>query len=134
MGIVYAPVTVSSSRGRRARVRMLVDSGSVYSLLPRRTWQRLGLKPKRKETFQLADGTTVERDVSECLVKYGRKEAHSPVVLGEPGDDEPLLGAVTLENFGLVLDPFSRRLQPMRLLLMALPVPYTQHSVLGTRD
>ena len=123
MGITYAPVTVSSPRGRRARVRMLVDSGAVYSLLPRRTWQRLGLKPKRKEAFQLADGSTVERQVSECLIRYGRAEAHSPVILGEPGDDEPLLGAVTLETLGLMLDPFSRRLRPMRLVLMGMPIP-----------
>lgn len=122
MGLTYAPVTVSSSGGRRARVRMLVDSGAVYSLLPRKTWQRLGLKPKRKEAFQLADGSTVERQVSECLIRYGRAEAHSPVILGEPGDDEPLLGAVTLETLGLVLDPFSRRLRPMHLVLMGLPI------------
>lgn len=125
MGITYVPVTVSAPAGRRReRVRMLVDSGAVYSLLPRKVWKRLGLKPKRKELFQLADGTMVERRVSECRVAYGRVEAHSPVILGEPGDDEPLLGAVTLETLGLVLDPFSRRLRPMRLVLMGLPAPH----------
>ena len=36
--------------------------------------------------------------------------------LGEPGD-EPLLGVVTLEILGLVLNPFTRTLQPMRALL-----------------
>jgi predicted aspartyl protease len=102
---------------------MLVDSGAVYSLLPEKTWKRLELRPKRRELFQLADGTTVERQVSECRVAYGKLEAHSPVILGEPGDDEPLLGAVTLETFGLILDPFSRKLRPMRLVLMGLPVP-----------
>jgi hypothetical protein len=38
------------------------------------------------------------------------------VILGEPGD-EALLGVVTLENLGLVLHPFSRTLQPARMLL-----------------
>ena len=134
MGVTYVPVTLGSTRGRRARLRMLVDSGAVYSLLPQKAWQRLGLQPKRKETFQLADGSTVERRISECLFRCGGAEAHSPVILGEPGDNEPLLGAVTLETLGLMLDPFSRRLLPMRLLLMALPVPRTQHSVLCTQD
>ena len=32
----------------------------------------------------------------------------------EPGD-EALLGVVTLENLGFVLNPFTRQLQPMRL-------------------
>ena len=36
--------------------------------------------------------------------------------LGEPGD-EPLLGVITLENLGLVLDPFKRELRPMKLRL-----------------
>lgn len=40
-----------------------------------------------------------------------------PVILGDPGDDEALLGVVTLEILGLVFNPFSRTLQPMRLLL-----------------
>ncbi len=124
MGLTYVPVTVSAPSGRKSmRIKMLVDSGAVYSLLPRKVWMRLGLKAKRKELFQLADGTTVERRVSECRVTYGRLEAHSPVILGEPGDEEPLLGAVTLETLGLVLDPFSRRLRPMRLVLMGFPPP-----------
>ena len=45
-------------------------------------------------------------------------EGHTPVILGEPGDAEPLLGAVTLGILALVLNPFSRALQPMRLLLI----------------
>jgi hypothetical protein len=28
-----------------------------------------------------------------------------------------------LETLGLMLDPFSRKLRPMRLILMGLPVP-----------
>jgi hypothetical protein len=41
------------------------------------------------------------------------------VIFGEEGD-EPLLGATTLESLGLVLDPFKRRLIPMRMLLVSL--------------
>ena len=38
------------------------------------------------------------------------------MVLGEPGD-EALLGVITLEELGLVLNPFNRTLQPMRMML-----------------
>ncbi len=41
---------------------------------------------------------------------------HTPVMFCEAGD-EALLGAVTLEIFGLVLHPFSRTLEPMRAVL-----------------
>lgn len=39
-------------------------------------------------------------------------EATSPAILGKE-NDEALLGVVTLENFGLVLNPLERTLQPM---------------------
>jgi predicted aspartyl protease len=67
-------------------------------------------------TFTLADGTTIERQVSECYIKLPQGEGHTPVILGEIGD-EPLLGMVTLEILGLVLNPFTRTLEPMRMLL-----------------
>ena len=38
------------------------------------------------------------------------------VVLGET-EDEALLGAVTLETLGLMLNPLNRTLQPMRMVL-----------------
>jgi hypothetical protein len=37
-------------------------------------------------------------------------------VLGE-SEDEAVLGAVTLETLGLVLNPLSRQLLPMRMIL-----------------
>lgn len=40
----------------------------------------------------------------------------APVIYGEEGDDA-LLGATTLESFGLVLNPFTRELHPMRMLM-----------------
>jgi predicted aspartyl protease len=67
--------------------------------------------------FTLADGTTVERQVSECRIEMAQGEGYTPVILGEAGD-EALLGVVTLEILGLVLNPFTRNLQPMRMLLV----------------
>ncbi len=66
--------------------------------------------------FTLADGTTIERRISECHFALAGVDGHSPVVLGEPGD-EALLGTVTLEVMGLMLNPFTRTLEPMRMLL-----------------
>ena len=66
--------------------------------------------------FALADGTKIKRDVSEYKIALNGTERHSPVILGVPGD-EPLLGVITLEILGLVLDPFKRTLQPMMIRL-----------------
>ncbi len=116
MGLTYIDGVVSGPSGVSRAVHFLVDSGAKYSLLPFDDWRTLGLEPKRRLTFVLADGTEIERDVSECYITLPQGEAHTPVILGEPGD-EALLGVVTLEILGLVLHPFNRTLQPARMLL-----------------
>src|SRR5436309_14657589 len=115
MGITYIRGTVSGPKGQRT-LDFLVDSGATYTLLPFDVWQAIGIVPKRTMTFALADGSKVERAVSECRIALDAGDGHSPVILGEPGDDA-LLGIVTQENIGLVFNPFSRTLHPMRLLL-----------------
>ena len=116
MGVTYIEGQVRGDAGKQEEVKFLVDSGATYSLLPKPVWESIGLQPKRKLSFTLADGTTVERSVSEALVVFPQGEAHTPVILGEEGD-EALLGVVTLEILGLVFNPFNRTLHPMRMLL-----------------
>ena len=116
MGLTYIEGTVTGAKGRKATLDFLVDSGAGYTLLPNKTCKALGLKPKREQTFTLADGTRVERKISECHISLPQGDGHTPVILGEEGD-EALLGVVTLENLGLILNPFNRTLQPMRMML-----------------
>jgi clan AA aspartic protease len=117
MGVTYITGRVRGPNGVEAETNFLIDSGATYSLLPTSVWQMIQLTPKRKMQFTLADGTTVERGVSECLIQLPQGEGYTPVILGE-ADDEALLGVVTLEILGLVLNPFNRTLQPMRMLLV----------------
>lgn len=116
MGITYIEGQVRGPEGREAQIRFLVDSGATYSVLPQATWQAIDLKAQRRMTFTLADGTTVERSISEAYLTLPQGQAHSPVILGEP-NDEALLGVVTLEILGLLFNPFDRTLHPMRMLL-----------------
>lgn len=115
MGITCIDGTVRND-GAEEQVRFLVDSGAGYTLLPERVWKALRLEPRREMDFILADGTTIQRGISECLIELPQGSGHTPVILGEPRD-EALLGVVTLEVLGLVLNPFERRLQPMRARL-----------------
>ncbi len=116
MGITYVEGQVKGPSGKQEYVKFLVDSGATYSLLPMTVWEALELQPKREMSFTLADGTTVERSVSEAYIVFPQGEAHTPVILGEK-NDEALLGVVTLEILGLVFNPFDRTLHPMRMLL-----------------
>ena len=117
MGITNIDGVARGPHGKEETVRFLVDGGATYSLLPNPIWRAIELEAKREVTFSLTDGTTLQRPVSECHLTLSQGERHTPVILGEPGD-EALLGVVTLEILGLVFNPFNRTLQPMRMLLM----------------
>ena len=116
MGLVWVEGTVTGAAGQQRTLQLLVDSGATYTLLPNDVWRAIGLAPKRPLRCTLADGTVVERQVSACYISLPQGDGHTPVILGEAGD-EPLLGVVTLEILGLILNPFNRTLQPMRMML-----------------
>jgi predicted aspartyl protease len=118
MGLTTLPMLVKGLDGRSRTVEFLIDSGAVWSLLPEEDWRALGLSPTRTMTFALADGSVIERKISDCRFVYKQWEAPSPVILGE-GNDVALLGVVTLECLALLLNPLDRTLHPMsRLHLM----------------
>ena len=116
MGLTFVEGTVTGPGGQQDVVKFLVDSGASYTLLPEAVWKKLGLARKRAAEFTLADGSTLTRDISECQITLEEQEVHTPVILGEEGD-EALLGVVTLKILGLVLDPFKRTLRSATLRL-----------------
>ena len=117
MGITTIQVTITDLTGKKkVSSEFLVDTGAAYTVVPKVMAEKLGLKPIRTQKFSLADGTTVQRKLSSAIVKIDGNEAASTVVIGQK-DDSPLLGVVTLEGMGLMVDPFKRKLRPMRLML-----------------
>ena len=101
-----------SRRARSERVEALVDTGATYAMLPDSLLRGLGVSPITRVGFTLADGRRVERDVGEAYLRIGALAFHSPVVFGYDGADA-LLGAVTLQIFGLGVDPLYERLAPL---------------------
>ena len=118
MGITNAILKVKEHRKseKTAEVNFLVDSGAIYSLVPGAILDELEIEPYKEMSFSLADGTVLKRKVCSAYFEFGGEGGPAPVVYGEPGD-EPLLGATTLESLGLVLNPFTRTLHPMRMLM-----------------
>ena len=118
MGITSAILKVREHRKseKTAEVNFLVDSGAIYSLVPGKILDQLDIEPYREMSFSLADGTTLKRQVCSAYFEYEGEGGPAPVVYGEEGD-EPLLGATTLESLGLVLNPFTRTLHPMGMLM-----------------
>lgn len=112
MGLTYIDGTVTGPTGETATLEFLIDSGANYTLLPEAVWRRLRLEAQRAQGFRLADGTRIERGISECHIAVGLRGGHTPVILGEAGD-RALLGVITLEQIGLVFNPFDGSLRPM---------------------
>ena len=110
-------VTARVGKGEKAlEVDFIVDSGATYTLLPEKIWKQLNLKPFEELKFALADATIISRPISEVWLEYGGRGRTVQVILGEE-KDVALLGAFTLESLGLILNPFTRELLPMKLML-----------------
>ncbi len=118
MGLTYIQASVANPArpGRRSRLKLLVDSGAFYSVVPTPVLRRLGIKSGKTKSFILADGSTVKRSIGQALFRLNGEEAASPVMFGEKGDSV-LLGSVSLEALGFMLDPLKRELRPLPMLL-----------------
>jgi len=101
---------------KRMRVKFRVDSGAIYSVVPKAYLERLGIKPCGSKSFILADGTAITRKIGNALFSLEDAEGASPVIFGEKCDT-PLLGMVTLEALGYILDPIRRELRPLPMVL-----------------
>jgi predicted aspartyl protease len=118
MGITTVRVRLANigERERETSVDMTVDSGAIYSVVPAPVLRGIGVQPERSETFWLADGRHVRRQVGFVFFAIEGSEAVSRVIFGRTGD-ACLLGMVTLEELGLSLDPLKRRLRPLKLMI-----------------
>ncbi len=118
MGLTSVTLEIKNAYKPKKTVKgeFLVDSGAMFTVLTEEMVRKLELKPEFEREFSLADGTTIKRKLGNAFVKYQGIESSSPVVLGEK-QDTPLLGVLTLEALGLVLDPFKRKLHPAKLTL-----------------
>jgi clan AA aspartic protease len=118
MGTFRCTVEIAATGdGPFERVEALVDTGATYSQFPRSLLARLGVSPHDRAEFVLADGRTVLRDLATVVVRLEGRVRHVLCVVGDDGT-EPLLGATTLELFGLAADPVNRRLVRATLYLL----------------
>ncbi|OLC11259.1 MAG: hypothetical protein AUH77_10710 [Candidatus Rokubacteria bacterium 13_1_40CM_4_69_39] len=110
MGHIHQPVRLRA--GRATTVRMLVDTGATFSVIPRRLARALGIRPRRSVRVRLADGRRVRLGADVAIIQIDGREAPATLLVGDV--DEPILGVEALEALGLVVDPRKRRLTPSR--------------------
>lgn len=118
MGITTVKLTIKNpvNGGKAIEEEFLVDSGAHYTVIPADIVKKLNLKSSYTQEFSLADGRIIKRDIGSAFINFEGKELAIPVVLGRKGDSA-LLGITTLESFGLMIDPFKRRIYSSKLML-----------------
>ena len=87
-----------------------VDTGAVDCLIPCKHLRALGLKPRGKRVYELADGSEVTLDVTVAEVEFMGERVGATVIYGAD-DAEPILGVTALESVGIEVDPRSQRIK-----------------------
>lgn len=113
MGLFHVDIEVLPANGGAAECQtVLVDTGASYLSLPASVLGRLGYQPVGAQRVIFATGETAIWQVTEVRVRI---EGRERTVLAFLADERApkLLGAQTLETFGLGVDPLGRRLVPV---------------------
>lgn len=124
MELVYADIeltnTVDQENARRniigqdeirsLHLNMLVDSGAYMLAINETIQSQLELPFIEKRKVQVADSRVIEYDVvGPVNVKFAnRKATCSAFVL--PGDSEPLLGSIPMEEMDVLIHPLRQEL------------------------
>ncbi|MDP9237555.1 MAG: retroviral-like aspartic protease family protein [Chloroflexota bacterium] len=110
MGVFTIELEIGDPQATRfERVSALVDTGASHTSLPASMLRNLGVTPHDRGRFQLANGQIVLRDVGQTSVRLDGRIKATVVVFGDEGS-MPLLGAVTLGEFRLGVDPVAQKL------------------------
>jgi len=89
---------------RREPVKLLVDSGSTYTWVAAAVLRALSVVPTERRCVVTIAGQVAERDAAEVLITIEGRTLHTVCLFGDAGDLD-VLGAYTLEGFGLGVDP-----------------------------
>lgn len=124
MGLVYAEIElingddlalvrrnfIGEDEVKRMRVTALVDTGSYMLAINENIQEQLQLPVVEKRKAQLAYGSIAEYEVvAPVEIRFkNRRSSCSAMVL--PGDSEPLLGAIPLEDMDVLIHPQRQEL------------------------
>ena len=124
MGLVYADIElvnavdlenarrhiIGQEEVKRMHLNMLVDSGAYMMAINESIQAQLDLPFVEKRKVQVADGRVMEYDVvGPVHVRFAnRKATCNAFVL--PGDNEPLLGAIPMEEMDVLVHPMRQEL------------------------
>jgi predicted aspartyl protease len=118
MGLTHLTIKIQSptDKDKTKDIKLLIDSGALYTVIPEKQLAELGIKKDSKREFILADGRTIERYMGGALFEYSNRRSFAPVIFGN-ATDVPVLGATALESLGFGLNPLKRSLFELQVSL-----------------
>ena len=119
MGATYVDVTIRNPANpqRSWTDKFLVDTGAFDSLVPRERLQAIGLEPRGRREYTLADGQSVVLEITIAEIEFEGEVVGGTIVFGEEGS-EPLLGVTALESGGFEVDPRNEVLKRLPAVLL----------------
>jgi clan AA aspartic protease len=124
MGLIYADIelinaddvalarrhVIGEEEIKRMPVKVLVDTGSYMLAINETIQEQLQFPIVEKRKAQLANGHIVECDVvSSVELRFKNRQTTCRAMI-LPGDAEPLLGSIPLEDMDVLIHPLRQEL------------------------
>ncbi len=90
----------------------LVGTGAIDSLVPKNRLEAIGLRPKAKRIYELADGSEIKMDITTGDIEFMGEIVGGTIIFGDAGSG-PILGLTALESVGIDVDPRNQTLKRM---------------------
>ena len=95
--------------GRSLPLEGLVDTGAHFSQIPLVLLEQIGIAPFETRQVQYATGVVETKPVASAEILLGDRRTPAVILCGSP-TDLILIGATTLENLNLGVDPLRKTL------------------------
>ncbi|HSZ56665.1 MAG TPA: clan AA aspartic protease [Tepidisphaeraceae bacterium] len=112
MGATQVTVAVSNpgDPNKRWEGLFLVDTGAIDCMAPAKHLREIGIMPRGKRTYELADGSEIILEIGVATVEFMGEVVGATIIFGDD-DVEPILGVTALESVGIEVDPQNQRLK-----------------------
>lgn len=124
MGLVYAEIElinaddmalarrhiIGEEEVKRIWINPIVDTGSYMLCINEEIQQQMQFPVVEKRKAQTADGRILECDVVSSVEVRFKNRATTCRAMVLPGDNEPLLGAIPLEDMDVLIHPLRQEL------------------------
>ena len=113
MGIFSVEISIGDTAGEQwQELPATVDTGAFISSVPGSILTSLGVSPVMQDSVRLADGSRKTVDIGYTWLKLNGRQVMTYIAFNEE-NSTPLLGALTLEELWLGVDPIEGRLFPL---------------------